>query len=573
MIKDKLKLLPDKSGCYLMKDRLGNVIYVGKAKNLKNRVKSYFTGAHNAKTTLLVSEIVDFEFIITTNEVECLILENNLIKQYRPKYNIKLMDDKTYPYIHLSKEEYPKLSVVRKKLPGYLYGPYPDATSAKEIVRMLNTIYPFRKCRTIPKKECLYYHINQCLGPCIKNCDYSSYVDEVNRFLRGDNKIVLKKLNNLMNEASLNMEFEKAIEYRNQINYINKINEEQKITISDNIDRDFIGYFKDENDCCIHMFFMRNGKIIGHTSEVHSYVDEAVLENFIMAYYSQNLVPKEIVVQDNIDLSNIIDAKFICPIKGDKKKLIDLLVENAKTDLYNKRELLRAKVDSKLDALRELSDIIGFIPYRIDSFDNSNLFGTYCVSAMVVYKNGEKSKKDYRKYKVKYNKNDDYNTMKEILYRRYQRMLFENLERPDVILMDGGIIQVHAAEEVLKSLELDILVLGMKKDDKHKTNTLIYKEKEIEIDKSSKLFRLLSNIQEEVHRFAITFHKELRSKGAFSSKLDGIKGLGEVRKKAILEHFTSFEEMRNAPYDEYKALKIPKDVYDLIILKLNEDNN
>ena len=575
MIKDKLALLPTDPGCYLMKDKNGIIIYVGKAKNLKNRVKSYFTGSHNAKTTLLVSEIVDFEYVITKSELEAFILELHLIKEHDPKYNIKLTDDKTYPYIILTNEDNPRLIVSReasKKL-GKKFGPYPSVFSARETVRLLNNIYPLRKCSNLPKKECLYFHMKQCLAPCINKIEkvcYEEYINDITSFLRGNIKKTVNDLTEKMASYSENLEFERALECRNLISHIKKTVEKQKIELGDYVDRDIIGFYGDENDICIHIFFMRGGAITAHKTEiinnVFDYLETVI--NYIAQYYEKNYVPKEILTRD-LDvslLSSIIDCSFIIPQKGDKRKLVDLAFENDKMDLLKCRELYRNKEENKLEALKQIKEMLGLESVdRIEIFDNSNINGTNPVSAMVCYVKGRPSKKDYRKYKVKTVKGaNDYETMKEIVYRRYFRVLMDDLERPDLIIMDGGTIQVNACLEILEGLNLSIPVIGLRKDNNHKTDAIIYQDEVYPLDKHSLAYRLLFNMQEEVHRFAISFHRDARSKGMLVSVLDGIEGIGEVRKMKILKHFNSIDNILKGTKEEFKELGINEELMNKI---------
>ncbi len=567
MLKDKLALLPINPGCYLMKDKDNKIIYVGKAKNLKNRVKSYFTGAHNAKTTLLVSEIADFEYVITKSELEAFILEINLIKQHDPKYNIKLTDDKTYPYIVLTNEVHPRLIVTRnpQRKMGHRYGPYPNISSARETVRLLNNIYPLRKCFNIPKHDCLYYHINQCLAPCVNNIDtsaYDEYVATITSFLKGNIKQTVTELEAKMLKHSDNLEFEAALECKNLIAHIKTTVEKQKIELGDYINRDIIGYFSDGNDICIHMFFMRAGAISAHRTEIFNNVldSQETLYEFVTQYYQDNFVPKEILTQgvDSELLQSVLKCNVIIPQKGEKKQLVDLAFENAKMDLEKGKALYRNKEENKLMAVKEIENLLGIDGLaRMEIFDNSNIMGTNPVSAMVCYINGKPSKKDYRKYKVKTVVGaNDYETMKEVVYRRYYRVLMDDLEKPDLIIMDGGTIQVNACLDIINSLCLDIPVIGLKKDLNHKTESIIFNDREIALDRHSLAYKLLFNMQEEVHRFAISFHRDIRSKGMIVSILDNIDGIGKVRKQNLLKKFSSLDGIINASDDEFKSIGI-----------------
>ena len=573
IIKNKLKLLPEKPGCYLMKNSNGVIIYVGKAKILKNRVKSYFTGSHNAKTTLLVSEIEDFEFIMTNSNLEAYLLEINLIKKHRPKYNISLMDDKTYPYILITKETNPRLLVVRNtKIKGELFGPYPNVSAARKTIDLLNSLYPFRKCNKIGKKECLYYHINNCLAPCIKDVkkeEYDEYIKKTKSFLKGDTTDALNELKIKMDNYSKNLEFEKAMECRDLINSINETTERQKISINDNIDRDVFDYYNDDKNICIYTLFMRNGRIVQNDCIVLELVDEPVemFVNYLIEFYDKSPKPKELMIRENIeDLSNILDIKIFNPKIGEKKQILDMAYDNAKNTLLTKDELYKSKLERSINALNELSILLNIeYPRRIEMFDNSNTFGSYAVSGMVVYIDGKKCPSEYRKYKVELDGIDDYGTTREIIYRRYYRVLMEDLERPNLIIMDGGKGHLEAVLSVTNDLNLNIPVIGLKKNRHHKTDRIIYNDKEYPI--SGALYQLLSNMQEEVHRFAITFHRQLRGKGMFESRLDNIKGLGEKSINKLIEEFKTIENIQNASIEDFDRIGLKrfyKDVMDAL---------
>ncbi|MBP5445209.1 MAG: excinuclease ABC subunit UvrC [Acholeplasmatales bacterium] len=564
IIKNKLKLLPEKPGCYLMKNSQGTIIYVGKAKVLKNRVKSYFTGSHNAKTTLLVSEIEDFEFIMTNSNLEAYLLEINLIIKHRPKYNIDLMDDKTYPYILLTKEDNPRLLVVRNtKIKGELFGPYPNVTAARKTVDLLNSLYPFRKCNKIPKKECLYYHINNCLAPCINNVNKEEYDEAIKKtrsFLKGDTSFALNELKAKMDEYSKKLEFEKAMECRDLINSINETTERQKISINDDIDRDVFNYYNDDKNICIYTLFMRNGRIVQNDCIVLELIDEPVemLANYLIEFYDKSVKPKEIMLPTEIeDLASLLEVKIFVPKIGEKKQIMDMAYDNAKNTLLTKDELYKSKLERSVNALNELAILLNInYPRRIEMFDNSNTFGSYAVSGMVVYIDGKKAPSEYRKYKVNLEGIDDYGTTKEIIYRRYYRVLMDNLEKPDLIIMDGGKGHLEAVIEVLNSLNLNIPAIGLKKNRHHKTDRIIYNDKEYPI--SGIMYQLLSNMQEEVHRFAITFHRSLRDKGMFNSKLDNIKGLGEKSVQRIIDEFKTIENIKNAKEEDFERIGLKR---------------
>lgn len=565
-LKAKIALLPTEPGCYLMKNDKDEVIYVGKAKHLKNRVKSYFTGAHNEKTTRLVAEIRDFSYVLTNSERESLILEMNLIKQYLPKYNIRLIDDKTYPYIEITDEKYPRLQVTRQKdVKGKVFGPYPNVYGARETVRMLNRLYPLRKCETLPKRECLYYHIGQCLAPCIfKDVDFSKTISEITLFLKGDTKQVLEKLEEEMNIASNQMAYEKAIEYRDMMLYIESTTGKQIINLNDFKDRDMISFAYNNDDIAIQILVMRQGKIVDNHQIVFQYVGD-YMESVILylEQYYETFSPDELLFSDRFnqeDVENAFGKKAIIPQKGDKKKIVDMATKNADYDLEHYFMLYRHQSEKKQKALDELSELIAHPVSYIEIFDNAQLFGTAPISALVVFKDGDFDKKSYRKYHLQTTTQDDYQAMREVTYRRYQRILVENLPFPDLILVDGGKGQLHAAEEVLHELGLNIPIAGLKKNNKHTLEALIYKDQVVNLLKQTDLYKLLLKISEEVHRFAIDFHRKTRTKKANTSALDHIKGIGQTRKKLLLTRFSSIQAIKDASYEDLKELGIPDDV-------------
>ena len=543
-----------------MKNSNGTIIYVGKAKVLKNRVKSYFTGSHNAKTTLLVSEIADFEFIMTNSNLEAYLLEINLIKEHRPKYNISLMDDKTYPYILLTKEDNPRLLVVRNtKIKGELFGPFPNVKAARDTVDLLNSLYPFRKCNKIGKKECLYYHINNCLAPCVLNVkkeDYDEYIKKTRSFLKGDTQFALAELKQKMDEYSKNLEFEKALECRDLINSINETTEKQKISLNDFIDRDVFNYYYDDKNICIYTLFMRNGRIVQNECIIYELINEPedMFVDYLIEFYDKSLRPKEIMLPNEIeDLEDLLDIKIVVPKIGEKKQIMDMAYTNAKNTLLTKDELYKSKLEANVNALNELAILLNIeYPRRIEMFDNSNTFGSYAVSGMVVYIDGKKEPNEYRKYKVNLEGIDDYATTREIIYRRYYRVLMENLERPNLIIMDGGKGHLDAVLSVVNDLNLNIPVIGLKKNRQHKTDRIVYNDKEYPI--SGRMYQLLSNMQEEVHRFAISYHRNKRDKGMFESKLDNIKGLGEKSINRLFEEFKTIENIRNASIEDFEKI-------------------
>ena len=563
---DKLLLLPNKPGCYLMKNKDNVIIYVGKAKNLKNRVNSYFRGKHYGKTAKLVSEIVDFEYIVVESEVESLILENNLIKKYDPKYNILLRDDKSYPYIELTNDDVPTLKVVRninrKKNQKNLYGPYPNVTAARGTVNLLNRIYPLRKCRTYPKKPCLYYHIGQCLGYCVYDIEkekIETMRKEIIKFLNGDDSIVKDKLEHDMQEESNLMHYEKALEIKNLLDYIKVVLTHQKVELKDNINRDIFGYYVDKGYISIQVFFIRNSKIIERHSKIFPLIEneDEELTRYIANFYDKGILkPKEILVPSitNIELLNdYLDINVKVPKKGEKLRLVEMASDNAKIALNEKFELIKKDEEKTYEANEELRKILKLdILDRIEIFDNAHLFGNYNVSGMVVFKEGLPSKNDYRKFKISIDKNDDYNTMREVIYRRYFRVISDNLVKPNLIIVDGGVGQINVARDVIQSLNLDIPVVGLKKDNHHATSKLLAFDPiiEIDIDKRSNLFYLLERMQDEVHNFTINYHRQIRSKGSLSSVLDNIEGIGEKRKTELLKKYRSISKMKEASIDE-----------------------
>jgi excinuclease ABC subunit C len=568
-LKAKINLLPTEPGCYLMKNKNDEVIYVGKAKNLKNRVKSYFTGAHNEKTTRLVLEIHDFNYVLTNSEQESLILENNLIKQYTPKYNIRLVDDKTYPYIELTKEKYPKLQVVRKKKPeGRIFGPYPNVYAARETARLLNRLYPLRKCDTMPKKVCLYYHIGQCLGPCEFDVDYKEDINEIIRFLKGDTKEVLNKLKTEMDKASSQMFYEKAIEYRDMIRHIESTTEKQIININDFKDRDAISFAYNEDDISIQILKMRSGKIVDHDQIVFAYVGEYMdsVLSYLQQYYEDHM-PDELLFSDRFNLEEVtlmFNNKVVMPQKGDKKKIVDLASKNADYDLEHHYMLYRHKQEKTQIAIDDLSQMIGVEIKTIEIFDNAQLFGTAPISALVVYKDQAFDKKGYRKYHLKTTTNDDYQAMREVVYRRYQRLLVESKPMPDLILVDGGKGQLNAASEVLSELNLNIKVAGLKKNKKHQLEALVFKGDVYPLLRNSEVYQLLLSISEEVHRFAISFHRKTRDKVTQQSILDHIKGIGPKRKQTILQTFKSLDEIKDASDEKLKEIGLTDEIIEAL---------
>ncbi|MEK6454937.1 excinuclease ABC subunit UvrC [Caldifermentibacillus hisashii] len=588
IIQEKLALLPNQPGCYLMKDRQGTIIYVGKAKILKNRVRSYFTGSHDGKTQALVNEIEDFEYIITSSNIEALILEMNLIKKHNPKYNVMLKDDKSYPFIKLTAERHPRLIITRKvkKDKGKYFGPYPNVFAAKETKKLLDRLYPLRKCSTLPNRVCLYYHIGQCLAPCVNNISEETYkemTDEITKFLNGGYTEVKKQLTEKMMEASEALDFERAKEYRDKISAIETTMEKQKMTMQDFVDRDVFGYAVDKGWMCVQVFFIRQGKLIERDVSMFPFYDDPEEEmlTFLGQFYEKpnHFKPKEILLSKEVDgelAKELLGVKIIQPARGQKKELVQLATKNATAALKEKFYLIERDEERTIKAIEKLGQEMGiYPPYRIEAFDNSNIQGTNPVSAMVVVINGKPDKKQYRKYKIKTVEGpDDYESMREVVRRRYSRVLKENLPLPDLILIDGGKGQIEAAKDILQNeLNLEIPVAGLVKDDKHQTSNLLFGDplEVVPLTRNSQEFYLLQRIQDEVHRFAITFHRQLRGKTLFHSILDDIPGVGEKRKRQLIKHFGSVRKMKEAALEDFRAIGIPVHVAETIMETLKNE--
>ena len=586
LIKSKLELLPTSPGCYIHKDKNGTIIYVGKAKNLRNRVRSYFRGSHDTKTEALVSEIVDFEFIVTESNIEALLLEINLIKENKPKYNIMLKDDKSYPFIKITNERYPRLIITRqvKKDGGLYFGPYPDVGAANEIKRLLDRIFPFRKCTNPPSKVCFYYHIGQCMAHTICKKDeayFKSMAQEVSDFLKGQDDKIIDNLKGKMAAAAQTMEFERAAEYRDLIQAIGTLRTKQRVMAKDLQNRDVFGYYVDKGWMCVQVFFVRQGKLIERDVNLFPYYndpDEDFL-TYVGQFYQEksHLVPNEVLIPQDIDeaaVNVLVDTKIVKPQRGEKKQLVNLAIKNARVSLEQKFNLLEKSVEKTQGAIENLGRLLQIpTPVRIESFDNSNIMGTSPVSAMVVFVNGKPSKKDYRKYKIKTVVGpDDYASMREVIRRRYGRVQREALTPPDLIVIDGGQGQVNIAKQVIQDeLGLDIPIAGLQKNDKHQTHELLFGDplEVVELSRNSQEFFLLQRIQDEVHRFAITFHRQLRSKNSFSSQLDGIEGLGPKRKQNLMKHFKSLTKIKEASVDEIVEVGVPRAVAEAVQRKLN----
>ena len=586
LIQSKLELLPTSPGCYIHKDKNGTIIYVGKAKNLRNRVRSYFRGSHDTKTEALVSEIVDFEFIVTESNIEALLLEINLIKENKPKYNIMLKDDKSYPFIKITNETYPRLIITRqvKKDGGLYFGPYPDVGAANEIKRLLDRLFPFRKCTNPPEKVCFYYHLGQCKAHTICQVDsqyFKELAQEVAAFLKGQDDQIIEDLRGKMAGAAQAMEFEKAAEYRDLIQSIGTLRTKQRVMAKDLQNRDVFGYYVDKGWMCVQVFFVRQGKLIERDVNLFPYYndpDEDFL-TYIGQFYQEksHLKPNEILIPADIDeeaVRAMVDTKVLKPQRGEKKQLVNLAIKNARVSLQQKFDLLEKSIEKTQGAIENLGQLLNIpTPVRIESFDNSNIMGTSPVSAMVVFVNGKPSKKDYRKYKIKTVVGpDDYASMREVIKRRYSRVIRDGLTPPDLIVIDGGQGQVNVAKEVIQEqLGLDIPIAGLQKNDKHQTHELLFGDplQVVELSRNSQEFFLLQRIQDEVHRFAITFHRQLRSKNSFSSQLDGIDGLGPKRKQNLMKHFKSLTKIKEASVDEIVGVGVPRAVAEAVQEKLN----
>lgn len=647
-IRNKLALLPDLPGCYLMKNSEGTIIYVGKAKVLKNRVRSYFTGSHDGKTQRLVSEIRDFEYIVTGSNMEALILECNLIKTHQPRYNVLLKDDKTYPYLKITNEAHPRLEVTRRVLKdkAKYFGPYPNAYAAQQTKKLLDRMYPLRKCGVMPKEVCLYYHMGQCMAPCVKEVPQSAYEEitrEISSFLSGGHEEVKKELQRKMQEAAEELYFERAKELRDQIMHIDAIMEKQKITTTDTKDRDVFGFAVDKGWMCVQILYMRQGKMVQRNASVFPYYGEAYSDfmSFVAQYYSENpALPQEILLpgpsSDDMDqdelsspvmeseevtsaetkepavsesdgnpkaespkhsedflgegagtvdaaggaaaLQEWIGVKVHVPQRGLKRQMVGMAAQNAKVSLDEKFRLIERDEERTTIAAANLGEVIGLDTlHRIEAFDNSNIQGTNPVSAMVVFIDGKPERKEYRKYKIRSVQGpDDYGTMREVIRRRYERVLKENLTMPDLIVVDGGKGQISAAVDVLENeLGLFIPVCGLVKDAKHKTAQLMVGDppEPVALPRDSQEFYLLQRIQDEVHRFAISFHREQRGKSMVTSKLDSIPGIGEKRRKMLLKHFGSIKKIKEASIDDFRPLSIGDKLAKEILKALRDEES
>lgn len=577
-IQDKLAILPALPGCYLMKNIDGDIIYVGKAKKLKNRVRQYFVGAHDFKTTRLVANIDDFEYIVTGSEKEALLLEINLIKKHTPPYNIMFMDDKTYPYIKLTKEKAPILRVVRntKDRKAEYFGPFPDSGAAWETMKLLNQLYPLRKCRHLPKKACLYYHMGQCLAPCEQAIDEKVYADMANgirKFLKGDVKEILTQLKADMQQASEELAFEKAQEKLNLIHAIEHVTAKQQIDFKDHKDRDVFGYYVDKGYISIQGFFVRGGKLLERELSIQPLYEQPqdAFISFILQYYAKNPLPQEILLPKEYEIEHLqeilSEAKILQPLRGDKLKLVEMVLANAKNAHQQKFDLVERKESRREEAMQQLCQLLHKDIHRIELFDNSHISGAFNVSGMVVFKDGEPSRQDYRTYRLgEYV--SDLDSMKEVVYRRYFRLLKEKGRFPDLLIVDGGYLQIEAAKEIVEALDVPVTLCGLVKNDNHRTANLMNAEGEIlPVERDSSLFFLLTQMQDEVHRFAISYHRKLRGKAMTKSILDEVEGIGEVRKKEIWKHFKSLKRLKEADVDEIAQVvprKVAQNIFNIL---------
>lgn len=583
MFKEELKLVPNKPGSYQMYDESDTVIYVGKAKNLKKRLSSYFRGTHTGKTAKMISNIAYFKYIVTNTELESFILEINLIKKYNPKYNILLKDDKSYPYIEYTRKPFPSLKVVRylkvkKSKDKILFGPYVNVYAARRIVNLINRLYPLKKCEGMPKEVCLYYHIHECLGYCTKHVNSEDIINmenEIISFLRGNEDIIKNKLKERINYYSENMNYEMALELKKELDYMNIVLEKQKVELTAKEDLDVINYAFINGFISLEFLYIRAGKLVGNYTEIEPVTDDYLneIEYLIALFYNKREIPKQILIPDEIDetaLKEIIDTNFIKVTKGSKYKLLKMAKENATINLENNFKRIENQISKTEGANEELEHLLGMKIKRIDIFDNSNLFGSFAVSGMVVFVDGSPDKNKYRKYKVMVDKNDDYHTMKEVIYRRYYRALLEK-DLPDLILVDGGVTQIRAAREVLEDLNLNIKVCGLVKNDKHRTNDLLDGDTlEIyDVDRTSNLFHYLTRMQDEVHRYTINYHRQIRSKGSIQSILDNIPGIGEKRRKELIKTFGSVKKIKEAKPEELNKI-LPPDVTNKLMTYLKD---
>ena len=591
-IENKLSLLPDLPGCYLMKDKNDHIIYVGKAKNLRNRVRSYFRGAHDTKTTKLVSEIHHFETIVTNSNKEALILEINLIQEYKPQYNIKLKEGTMYPFLKITNERDPQLIITNHVLKdgGHYFGPFPNVYAATNTQQLLHKVYPLRRCTKNEKRPCFYYHLGQCIGPCdheISVDEYRHQIAQIKRFINGDVGKIKQDLKNKMQVAAAKLDFEQAADYRDQIDYIETTVERQNIMSQDYDNMDVFGYTIDRRWISIQVFMLRQGSILKREAAIFpSYSEdepEEEVTTFIARFYQEQTQtkPRAILVPSNVDsevLQDVLKINVSTPLRGKKRSILELCEKNSKLALDEKFRLIEMSERKTIGAVEELANKLN-IPQAatIEAFDHSNISGTDSVSGMVVYQNGKPNRKNYRKFKIKtVEGSNEFAYTQEVIRRRYTRLLRENHPLPDLILMDGGKIQIRAARDVLENeLGIEIPVAGMVKDDKHRTAALMdgYTEEIVPIDPRSQAFHFIQRVQEEVHRYAISYHRQVRSKTQFGSVLDEIEGVGNVTRNKLLKHFKSLKRIKEAEIDEFRKLGIPLPTAERILTELNKNND
>lgn len=586
-IEAKLKLLPDLPGCYLMKDAADQILYVGKAKNLKNRVRSYFRGAHDTKTTKLVSEIDHFETIITNSNKEALLLEINLIQQYKPPFNIRLKEGTMYPYLKITKERHPQLIITSNvtKDGGLYFGPFPNVGAATQTQQLLHRVYPLRRCGKNEKRACFYYHLGQCIGPCdheVTKDMYEQQIQKIKQFFNGDIQPIMTQLKDKMQAAAERLDFEQAADYRDQLQYIETTIERQIIMSQDYDNTDVFAYDFQRGWISIQVFMLRQGSILKREAAIFpAYTDpEEELTTFIARFYQEenHLLPKAILVPEDVDkdlLSQVISVPISTPQRGKKKSMLDLCAKNSQLALNERLNLLDIQAQQTRGVSEDLAAALGIpLAYHIEAFDHSNISGTGLVSGMVVYKEGKPDRKSYRKFKIKEsNQTNEFAHTQEVIRRRYSRLLREEQPLPNLILMDGGKVQVRAARQVIEEeLGLSIPVAGMVKDDKHRTASLMngYSEELVELDRQSPVFHYIQRIQEEVHRYAISYHRQVRSKQQFASKLDAIPGVGKVTRTKLLKHFKSLKAMKEASIEDYTQLGVRAELAERIIAYLSK---
>ena len=589
-IEAKLKLLPDLPGCYLMKDAADQILYVGKAKNLKNRVRSYFRGAHDTKTTKLVSEIDHFETIITNSNKEALLLEINLIQQYKPPYNIRLKEGTMYPYLKITKERHPQLIITSNvtKDGGLYFGPFPNVGAATQTQQLLHRVYPLRRCGKNEKRACFYYHLGQCIGPCdheVTKDMYQQQIQKIKQFFNGDIQPIMTQLKDKMQAAAERLDFEQAADYRDQLQYIETTIERQIIMSQDYDNTDVFAYDFQRGWISIQVFMLRQGSILKREAAIYpAYTDpDEELTTFIARFYQEenHLLPKAILVPEDVDkdlLSQVISVPISTPQRGKKKSMLDLCAKNSQLALNERLNLLDIQAQQTRGVSEDLAVALGIpLAYHIEAFDHSNISGTGLVSGMVVYKEGKPDRKSYRKFKIKEsNQTNEFAHTQEVIRRRYSRLLREEQPLPNLILMDGGKVQVRAARQVIEEeLGLSIPVAGMVKDDKHRTASLLngYSEEVVELDRQSPVFHYIQRIQEEVHRYAISYHRQVRSKQQFASKLDAIPGVGKVTRTKLLKHFKSLKAMKEASIEDYAKLGVRAELAERIIAYLSKQKD